>query len=56
MIAPAKKTKCSAERQDQENVQRKRWASEGVLYTGDVLAEPSPVKITPEIIQSCKGK
>ena len=41
---------------DQESVQRKRWASEGVLYTGDVLAEPSPVKIAPEIIQSCKGK
>lgn len=41
---------------DQENVQRKRWASEGVLYTGDVLAEPSPVKIDPELIQSCKGK
>lgn len=41
---------------DQENVQRKRWASEGVLYTGDILAEPIPVKIAPEIIQSCKGK
>jgi hypothetical protein len=41
---------------DQENLQRKRWASEGVLYTGDVLAEASPVKIAPDLIQSCKGK